>query len=177
MPTCTTNLIELQISIQLLAFGVIGKLAIAQRRVVMANEQAQEKNLLKRNMMECVVVILLDRKRVTIKSAQVDSFDRRIICIVSYMKFMILKILDFNILLFCQIKSFIQLIASGLSGQPGFALRRVEKELGLLLVQQKLQQTMMVRNVQGVSQGLGDVMIKTAKVSCFLDSLKGVLPV
>ena len=86
---------------------MIGKLAIAQRRVVMANEQAQEKNLLKRNMMECVVVILLDRKRVTIKSAQVDSFDRRIICIVSYMKFMILKILDFNILLFCKIKSFI----------------------------------------------------------------------
>ena len=33
------------------------------------------------------------------------------------------------------------------------------------------------RNVQGVSQGSGDVMIKSAKVSCFLEFLKAVLPV
>ena len=34
----------------------------------------------------------------------------------------------------------------------------------------------MVRNVLEASQGSGDVMIKSAKVSRFLDSLYGVLP-
>ena len=84
-------------------FGVLGKLEIAQRRVEMVNKQVQEENLLKRLIVECVVEVLLERNCVTIKSAQVDNFDRRIICIVSYMKFMILKILDFNILLLCEL--------------------------------------------------------------------------
>ena len=84
-------------------FGVLGKLEIAQRRVEMVNKQVQEENLLKRLIVECVVEVLLERNCVTIKSAQVYNFDRRIICIVSYMKFMILKILDFNILLLCEL--------------------------------------------------------------------------
>ena len=71
---------------------------IAQRRVEMVKDQAQEENLLKRLTVECVVEVLLERNCVTIRRAQVDSFERRIICIVSYMKFMILKILDYSIL-------------------------------------------------------------------------------
>ena len=63
-------------------FGVLGKLEIAQRRVEMVNDQAQEENLLKRLTVECVLEVLLERNCVTIRRAQVDSFERRIICIV-----------------------------------------------------------------------------------------------